>query len=112
VVVFQQASQTLSASRTVAVLDGLVGGRKQDYVSLALMISLGVECRTYSPSARPGDASPNRMNLDRHSSLTERTQRFAKAFRLGLRAGSFNGFHTSSVYHTPKRLSELRVPIM
>ena len=37
----------------------------------------------YSLKARRSDASPNRMSLDKHSSLTERTQRSATALDLG-----------------------------
>ena len=42
----------------------------------------------YSLRARRSEPSPNRMNLERHSSFTERTQRSANAFRFGLLAGS------------------------
>jgi hypothetical protein len=40
IVVFKHASQSLSAAYTA--WHGLMGGRKQDYVAFALMISLGV----------------------------------------------------------------------
>ena len=36
--------------------------------------------------------SPNRINLDRHSSLTDLTQRSAYEFRFGLLAGNRSGF--------------------
>ena len=45
----------------------------------------------YSFNARRNEASPNRMNLDRHSCRTEHTQRSAKAFRFGLLGGRANG---------------------
>jgi hypothetical protein len=38
------------------------------------------------------ECSPKKINRDRHSSFTERTQRSANAFRFGLRAGNFRGF--------------------
>ena len=38
------------------------------------------------------DNSPNRMSLDKHSLLMERTHLSAKAFRFGLRAGSKSGW--------------------
>jgi hypothetical protein len=41
-----------------------------------------------SVGARRCDVSPNRINLDRHSWLIERTHRFTKAFEFGLRAGN------------------------
>jgi len=43
-------------------------------------------------SALVNEPSPNRISLDRHSSLIDRTQRSAKAFRFGLRAGSRRHF--------------------
>src|SRR5215472_16510738 len=45
----------------------------------------------YSVKARRNDSSPKKINRDRHSSFTERTQRSANAFRFGLRAGNFRG---------------------
>jgi hypothetical protein len=43
------------------------------------------------------ERSPNRIRWDRHSSLTDRTQRSAKAFKLGLRGGSRRHWPVSSV---------------
>jgi len=37
------------------------------------------------PQARWREDSPNRMSLERQSTLTDRTQRSANAFRFGLR---------------------------
>jgi hypothetical protein len=41
-----------------------------------------------SVSARRNDASPNNISFDKHSPFTDRTQRSAWEFKLGLRAGS------------------------
>src|SRR5262249_35540014 len=46
---------------------------------------------TYSFSARRSEHSPKRITLDKHSSFTDRTQRSAKAFKFGQRAGSASG---------------------
>src|SRR5215471_18659808 len=43
-------------------------------------------------SALLNEASPNKIRWDRHSSLTDRTQRSAKAFKFGLRGGSRRHF--------------------
>jgi hypothetical protein len=37
---------------------------------------------------RRSEASPKRINFDKHSFLIERTQRSANAFKFGLRGGS------------------------
>ena len=41
-----------------------------------------------SVSARRNDDSPNKISFDKHSAFTDRTQRSACEFKLGLRAGS------------------------
>src|SRR5260370_12529832 len=46
----------------------------------------------YCCNARRRDDSPNRISLDRHSSLTDLTQRSAYEFRFGLLAGNRSGF--------------------
>src|SRR5258707_969221 len=46
----------------------------------------------YCCNARRNEDSPNRISLDRHSSLTDLTQRSAYAFRFGLLAGNRSGF--------------------
>src|SRR5258707_15744583 len=46
----------------------------------------------YCCNARCSEDSPNRISLDRHSSLTDLTQRSAYAFRFGLLAGNRSGF--------------------
>src|SRR6266480_2033682 len=43
-------------------------------------------------NARRSDHSPNRISLDRHSSLTDFAQRSAYEFRFGLLAGNRSGF--------------------
>jgi len=43
-------------------------------------------------SALLNERSPNRIRWDRHSALTDRTQRSAKAFQFGLRGGSRRPF--------------------
>jgi len=40
----------------------------------------------------PSEPSPNRISLERHSCLTDRTQRSVNAFRFGLRGGSARHF--------------------
>src|SRR5262245_8170149 len=45
------------------------------------------KCRTYSVSACQRARSPKRISCDRHSSLTERSHRFAYAFKLDGRGG-------------------------
>ena len=39
-------------------------------------------------NARFSEPSPNKMSLEMHPTLTDRTHRSANAFRFGLRAGS------------------------
>ena len=53
------------------------------------MIPLGVEMLYVFCQRSRSEACPKSTNLERHSSFTERTQRYAKAFKFGLRAGSF-----------------------
>src|SRR5215467_9075227 len=45
-----------------------------------------------SVSARLIEASPNKISFDKHSPFTDRSQRSAYEFKLGLRAGSWIGF--------------------
>src|SRR5713101_3908946 len=49
--------------------------------------------------------SPNRINLDKHSSFTDRTHLSANAFRFGLLAGNLNGF-TPPAFNTSRNDSQ------
>jgi hypothetical protein len=73
----------------VAALFGFIGSvREKELVAFTLMIAfamiMGAELGQ-SPGQR---AFPEQINFDRHSSLADRTQRSAKAFRFRLLAGS------------------------
>src|SRR5215469_14439723 len=50
-----------------------------------------------SVRARRNEASPNKISFDKHSPFTDRTQRSACEFKLGLRAGSGIGFMPPAV---------------
>ena len=52
------------------------------------MIPLAVEVPGVGRRAVRNAGSPNRISFERHSSFTDRTQRSACGFRLGLRGGS------------------------
>jgi hypothetical protein len=62
--------------------------------------------------ARRREASPKRISLERHSVLTDRTQRSAKAFKFGLRAWQQNWFYATGSEGHPKRRTEFRIAIM
>src|SRR5215471_21590154 len=63
-------------------------------------------------SALLNEASPNKIKWDRHSSLTDRTQRSAKAFKLGLRGGSRRHFYASCCQGLPEFGAELGIAIV
>jgi hypothetical protein len=65
-----------------------------------------------SVSARFSEPSPNNINLERHSCLTERTQRSANAFRFGLRGGSVSALYTACGQYRLEGCAELPVAIM
>src|SRR5215472_4776489 len=63
-------------------------------------------------SALLNEASPNKIRWDRHSSLTDRTQRSAKAFKLGLRGGSRRHFTPPAASVSQKFRAELGIAIV
>jgi hypothetical protein len=73
----------------VAALFGFIANiREGKLIALALMVAFAVIMSLNSARVRNSGPSPNRINLDRHSSLADRTKRSAKAFRFVLPAGS------------------------
>src|SRR5581483_2936424 len=66
----------------------------------------------YWVRARRSELSPKKMSCDKHSSFTDRTQRSANAFRLGLRAGNFSGVTLPAFNHLPKPWTELPITIV
>src|SRR5258708_5244910 len=66
----------------------------------------------YCCNARRSEDSPNRISLDRHSSLTDLTQRSACEFRFGLLAGNRSGFTLPVLISFSKGLAELRISVV
>jgi hypothetical protein len=90
-----------------------ISPRKQQNVPFPLVISLAeINAPGIGFSALLKDASPNRISLDRHSSLADRTQRSANAFRFGLRAGRRKTLRTSCYQRLPELLAELRIAVV
>jgi hypothetical protein len=72
----EQASESLVTLKGVAALAGFIAGiREKQLVAFALMVLNSAKVRTIGPS-------PNRINFDIHSCLTDRTQRSAKGWGL------------------------------
>src|SRR6516225_4612677 len=63
-------------------------------------------------SAFLNERSPNRIRWERHSSLTDRTQRSAKAFKLGLRGGSRRHFTPPAAKVSRNSALELGIAIV
>jgi hypothetical protein len=75
-VIAQEPAQSLTAlHRPLAV--ALPVPRKQQDVPLPLVIPLRMEMFDVFAQARRKERSPNRITLDKHSSLTDLTQRSA-----------------------------------
>jgi hypothetical protein len=78
----EHASESLTAPDRLAKRTGLSRG-SQEPITESLVISLTVACTMYSASARSSERLPNKIIRPTHSSFTERTNRSAKAFKLG-----------------------------
>ena len=61
----------------------------------------------YSRSVRRNDVSPNRINFDKQSSLTDFTQRSENAFKFGLRAGSGSKSGRITTHYSAAELENL-----
>ena len=61
----------------------------------------------YSRSVGRNDVSPNRINFDKQSSLTDFTQRSENAFKFGLRAGSGNKSGRITTHYSAAELENL-----
>jgi len=88
-VVFEQTSKPVAAHPAATVrATFLIRFRGKKFVALALMIPFAMIVNTELGRDSRSGRSPSKISLDRHSCLTERTQRSANAFRFGLWAGS------------------------
>jgi len=61
----------------------------------------------YSRSVRRNEVSPNRINLDKQSSLTDFTRRSENAFKFGLRAGSGSKSGRITTHYSAAELENL-----
>ena len=78
VVVFQEPAEPFTTLHRACTLCVLADRRKEQDIALALMIPLVMKMlHILRQRMAQSDASPNRISRDRHSSLTDRTQRSA-----------------------------------
>jgi len=75
-VIAQEPTQSLPALNRLRLAADMRITREQQDVTLALVIPLGMIMLDVF-SARRSEHSPKRITLDKHSSFTDRTQRFA-----------------------------------
>jgi hypothetical protein len=75
-IVAQKPTQSLAAPHWPLALPIRHPWKQQD-VALPLVIPLGMEMVDIVAQRPPHERSPNRITLDRHSSLTDLTQRSA-----------------------------------
>jgi len=101
-IVAQYSSEPLAPSDWVVQFVN-VGNRLQQPVSKSLMISLAVVVGDVRAIARRSDAGPKKIIRFRHSSLMERTNRSANAFKFG----DLGGRRMTSM---PSRTRTLRNP--
>ena len=72
----QHAAQSLAALNRSVAVDARTP-RKQQHVTLTLMIALSMVMLGIFAQARRRERSPKKITLDRHSSFTDLTQRSA-----------------------------------
>ena len=91
VIVAQVPTQSLAALNRLLVVADVRVTRKQQNVTLPLVIAFSMIMFDVFAQGPPQRALAKRITFDKHSTFTDRTQRSAYAFKFGLRAGSASG---------------------
>ena len=90
-VIAQQPAQSLAASNGLLLVADVRVTRKQQDVALSLVIALSMIMVDVFAQRPPQGPLAEEDHLAQALSFTDLTQRSAKAFKFGLRAGSVSG---------------------